>query len=74
MRHYDVILTYNDATDRRADDVRLFGIFFPMAGMGMCVIELSHMGKNNRNPDLVCEKSLSMTDAGDKLSNIHLDV
>ena len=43
---------------------------FPRAGMGM----LSHMGKNNRNPDLKCKKSLIMTAAGDKVSNIYLDV
>ena len=25
----------------------------------MCKIEISHMGKNDGNPDLVCEKNLS---------------
>ena len=25
----------------------------------MCEIELSHIGKNSRNPDLVCEKYLA---------------
>ena len=24
----------------------------------MCEIEISHMGKNNGNPDLVCEKTV----------------
>ena len=24
----------------------------------MCKIEISHMGKNNRNPDLVCKNSI----------------
>ena len=28
----------------------------------MCEIEISHMGKNNQNPDLVCENSLSNMD------------
>ena len=35
--------------------MRLFVfLFFPQAGTG--IIELSHMSKNNGNPDLVCEK------------------
>ena len=29
---------------------------FPRAGTGVCEIEISHMGKNNENPNLVCEK------------------
>ena len=29
---------------------------FPRAGTRVCEIELCHMGKNNRNPDMVCEK------------------
>ena len=51
MRHGAVI----DVMDRRAVSVRL-NVFlsFPMAGSG--VIEISHIGNNNGNPDLVCEK------------------
>ena len=26
----------------------------------VCEIELSHIGKNNKNPDLVCEKNNSL--------------
>ena len=44
----------NDVKERCRADVRLFVFLsFPRAGMGM----RSHMGKNNGNPDLVCEKS-----------------
>ena len=56
MRHGDVIVTYIDFTDRRAA-VRFLS--FPQAGTGMWdrMIELSHMGKNNENPDLECKKN-----------------
>ena len=27
----------------------------------MCEIEISHMGKNNGNPDLVCEKKVILS-------------
>ena len=30
----------------------------------VCEIESSHMGKNNGNPNLVCEKSRSLLEAG----------
>ena len=32
----------------------------------MCVIELSHMGKNNGNLDLVCEKILDIEEKTSK--------
>ena len=51
MRHGDVILHYNAVTDRRAASVRLF----PRAGTGVLDKKISHMGKKNVNPDLVCE-------------------
>ena len=38
--------------------VRLFVFIFTIGRYGVCEIEFSHMGKNSRNPDLVCEKDL----------------
>ena len=41
-------------------DMRLFVfISFRRASTSMFEIELSHVGKNNGNPDLVCEKESS---------------
>ena len=41
-------------------EVQLFDFLsFPWVGMGVCEIELSQMGKNSGNPDLVCVKFLS---------------
>ena len=46
------------------------GQIFPTASLHLdhsilyvlvCEKELSHMGKNNGNPDLVCEKNISFT-------------
>ena len=39
--------------------VRFF--FFPTRLIWVCEIELSHMGKNNRNLGVVCEKYCSFT-------------
>ena len=47
---------YNDVTDRRAASVRLFVFYLSLGLVWVCEIETSHMGENNRNPDLVCEK------------------
>ena len=50
-------LHYNDVTDRRATSVQTACgcsfLSFPRAGIGY-EIEVFHMGKNNRNLDLVC--------------------
>ena len=47
-RHFNIAIT-------SWIDVRLF-IFYLSSGLArVCEIELSHMGKNNGNPDLVCE-------------------
>ena len=35
-----------------------FFLSFPRAGT-VCQIDLSHLGKNNGNPNLVCEKMIS---------------
>ena len=43
---------------QRAADVRLFVFYLSHGLVWVCDIELSHMGKNNGNPDLVCEKNL----------------
>ena len=42
--------------DRRAADVRLLVFYLSLGLVRVCEIELSHMGKNKGNPDLVCEK------------------
>ena len=54
-------LHYNDVTDRRAVSVRptfRCSFFFYLSHWQVQVyeIELSHMGKNNGNPELMCEK------------------
>ena len=49
----------NDVTDRLAASVRLFVFYLSLGQLRVCEIEISHMGKNNGNPDLVCEKELS---------------
>ena len=43
---------YNDVTDRRA----VVRFYLSLGLVRVCEIKLSHMGKNNGNPDLVCEK------------------
>ena len=48
--------TYNNVTDRRAVEVRLSVYYLSHGLVRVCDIELSHMSKNNGNPDLVCEK------------------
>ena len=35
--------------------MRLFAFYLSLGLIPVCEIELSHMGKNNRHPDLVCE-------------------
>ena len=47
------------ACGRRAA-VRFFFYLF-LGLVWVCEIEISRMGKNNGNPDLVCEKSLSQS-------------
>ena len=48
---------YNDDTDQCVASVQLF-LFFVSLGLALvCEIEISHMGKNNRNRDLLCKKS-----------------
>ena len=50
--------------DQRAASVALFVLIFPTGWYRYVKkeIELSHMGKNNGNPDLVCEKYVIHTD------------
>ena len=49
-RHFNITMTSQI-------DVWLF-VFYLCHGLEwVCEIELSHMGKNNGNPDLVCEKN-----------------
>ena len=38
--------------------VPLFDFYFSHGLVRVCEIELSHMNKNNGNPDLVCDKYL----------------
>ena len=60
MRHSDVILTlqwlHGSTCGQHAVDVRLFVFHLSHGLVRVCEVELSHMGKNNGNPDLVCEK------------------
>ena len=39
--------------------VRLFVFYLSLRLVWVCEIEISHMGKNNGNPDLVCDNRLS---------------
>ena len=48
---------YNDVTDRRAAGVRLFVFYCSVSLVWVYEIELSHMGKNSGNPNLVCENN-----------------
>ena len=61
-RHSDVIYYYNDVKYRREASMRpTCGCLFFYISLGLvrgCEIEISHMGKNNGNLDLVCEKRL----------------
>ena len=41
-------------TDHRGGDVHLFFYYLSHGLVQVCEVELSHMGKNNGNPDLVC--------------------
>ena len=53
---------YNDVTDQRKASVPLF-VFYLSPGVGTGMrdrnIEISHMDKNNGNPNLVCENTKS---------------
>ena len=44
-----------DITDRHAASVLLFVFYLSHGPVWVCEIELSHMGKNNGNPNLVYE-------------------
>ena len=48
---------YNDVTDRRAASVRLFVFYLSLGLAQVCEIEISHMGENNRNHDLLYENN-----------------
>ena len=41
---------------QRVADVWLFVFYLSNGLVRVCEIEFSHMSKNNKNPDLVCEK------------------
>ena len=47
---------YNDVTDQPVASVQLFVFYLALWLVWVCEIEISHMGKNNGNPDLVHEK------------------
>ena len=67
MRHGEVILTlhwrHGLTCGQHADNVRLFAFYLSLGlvYIRVCEIDLSHMGKNNRNPDLVCKKTCTST-------------
>ena len=58
-RYADVILNLNDVTDRRAASMQLFILYLPLGLVRVCKIEISHVGKNKGNSDLVCETLFS---------------
>ena len=37
--------------------MRMFVFYLSLGLVWVCEIEISHMGKNNGNPDLVCENT-----------------
>ena len=43
--------------------MRLFVFYLSLGLVRVCEIEISHMGKNNGNPDLACEKYFSLPKA-----------
>ena len=47
---------FNDAMDRHAANVRLFDFYLSHGLVWVCEKELSHMGKINGNPYLVCKE------------------
>ena len=61
--HVDMILTLqwrNGSTCGQPEaKVRLFIFYLSHGLVWVCEIELSHIGKNNGNPNLVCEKRTS---------------
>ena len=63
MRHGEVILTlqwrHGSTCDQRVADVQLLVFYLSHGLIQVCEIELSHMGKNNGNPNLVCENNIS---------------
>ena len=44
----------------RADEMRLFVVYLSNGLVQVCEIELSHIGKSNGNPNLVCENNWSV--------------
>ena len=51
---------YNVVTDQCAASVRLFVFYLSYGLVRVCEIELSHMGNNSGNPDLVWENLCSL--------------
>ena len=70
MRHGDVILTlqwcHGSTCGQRVDDMLLLIFYLSLGLVRVCEIEISHMGKNNGNPYLVCENTLSAVDLNKK--------
>ena len=50
---------YNDVTGRHEASVQLFILYLSLGLVRLCEMEISHMGKNNGNLHLVCEKIFS---------------
>ena len=50
-----LILQCNDVTEHHAANMWLFVFYLSHVLEWVCEVELSHMGKSNGNPDLVCE-------------------
>ena len=59
MRHGDVILTLQRSHGSTCGKRAVFFFYLSLGLVWVCEIEISHMGKNNGNPDLVCETHCS---------------
>ena len=53
---------FNDVMDRRVASMQLFVLYFFLGLVQVCEIEISHMGKNSRNPGLVFENIKALID------------
>ena len=60
MRHGEVVLNISMTSQIDVGPACRCSFFYLSLGLvWACEIEISHMGKNNGNPDLVCEKKIS---------------
>ena len=48
---------YNDVRNQRKASVRIIVFYVSLGLVWVCEIEISHIGKINGNPNLVCENT-----------------